>query len=1100
MKGEYAEAAGVLGTTESSGSCRRLLRASCGPGRSDPCSVPSGNRITRRTGHRRASSAALALLPLLLNLEAVAGDPDASAPASSAPFREARALIDAGHYREARDTARGFLSREEATAVDASATAAVLDLLVEASWREGVPSDGLLDSARRAVRIREGLVDGHEGELAASLDNLCAAQRLLGDLGAARQTCERSVAVREQALRPEHPDVADGLNGLALVLIDLGKYADARPVCDRALALREASRDRKPLDVAESLTTLGTLLRWTSDFAGARLAYERALAIREQTLPSDHPLLAQAVHNIGVVRYLGSDNAAARPWIERALAMRTRAFGSEHPETAVSLTSHAALLLATGELPSARSDAEASLRIREQVFGVDHKLTSSIRLLLGRILAEQRELPAAESVFARALESVERTLGSDHPRVADILAEMGVVASLQGDFARASRFGERALTIREKAFGRDDSKVATSLLFLLAPAWAEERYDVVLDRSLRAARIAREHAWNMARHSSEREALRFVEAWRPALEQPVSAIAEPGLPRLPSDATTKVWDEIIRGRALVLDEMAARHRFALDIADAETTALVRSLDDARRRLSVLMAADPEPANPGLFSKRLRLAREDEERSERALALKVSGARDEELQRGVTFQQVAAALPPNAALLAYVQLERWFPPVEGERRSLDSMPHVPSYFALVLRSGGAPVAVALGASAEIDARVRLWRKQVSSAPTEGTSDRRYRSAGKELREVIWDPVARRLSGVDQVFVVAEGTINLVNLATLPIGNDRYLLEEGRLLHYLSAERDLVRLSTIPPPAPATDGLLLFGGPDYDSLNVDRTAVSATRAPSPISDRLQADPDRRDAPTAYRGPRSTCASFSGLTFDPLPGALAEVNEIRALWDAPRTSRPGRSGVVEVFTGSEADESTFKAVAPRHRIVHLATHAFFAADDCGDTSAGAASRSSDKPEMDPAIFEENPLLLAGLAFAGANGRDNPAARRRQDDGVLTAEEIASLDLRGVEWVVLSACGTGIGPIETGEGVMGLRRTFQIAGARSVIMSLWSIDDHSARDWSRRLYGSRLSGRSTTESVRDASLGLLEARRRAGVTTHPFSWGAFVAVGDWR
>ena len=80
-----------------------------------------------------------------------------------------------------------------------------------------------------------------------------------------------------------------------------------------------------------------------------------------------------------------------------------------------------------------------------------------------------------------------------------------------------------------------------------------------------------------------------------------------------------------------------------------------------------------------------------------------------------------------------------------------------------------------------------------------------------------------------------------------------------------------------------------------------------------------------------------------------------------------------------------------------------------------------------------------------------------------------------------------------------MGLRRTFQIAGARSVVMSLWSIDDHSAREWTQQLYGSRLSGRSTAESVRDASLHILEARRRVGVTTHPFWWGAFVAAGDW-
>jgi CHAT domain-containing protein len=580
-----------------------------------------------------------------------------------------------------------------------------------------------------------------------------------------------------------------------------------------------------------------------------------------------------------------------------------------------------------------------------------------------------------------------------------------------------------------------------------------------------------------------------METWRPALDAAVSAIAEPGpLPGLPADATSRVWDEIIRTRALVLDEMAARHRFALDIEDPGTDALVQGLHEARRRLSALMSERPDPVNPDLFSERLRQGREDEERSERALAERISGARDEELQRGVTFEQVAAALPRNAALIAYVRFTRVIPPqtaaVQGQRPP-DPRPGVPSYFALVLRAGASPVALLLGATAEIDARVTRWREEASSMPMDGSATRRYRAAGAKLREAIWDPLVSRLAGAGEVLIVPEGMINLVNFATLPVARDGYLIEQRRLLHYLSAERDLVRLSTRHPQAASAKGLLLFGGPEFD--------------PGPV-DRNPADRGRPDGRAIYRGPTPACASFRDLTFEPLPGAVAEVDRIRALWNASPAARSGGGSEAEVFVGPGADESTFKSVAAGHRIVHLATHAFFTGEGCDGTDAAAPMRAAEKPDPRPALLEENPLLLSGLAFAGANGRNDRAAAGRLDDGVLTAQEIASLDLRGVEWVVLSACGTGIGPIETGEGVMGLRRTFQIAGARSVVMSLWSVDDHSAREWTHRLYGSRLSGRSTAASLRDASLRLLEARRRAGVTTHPFSWGAFVAVGDWK
>lgn len=141
----------------------------------------------------------------------------------------------------------------------------------------------------------------------------------------------------------------------------------------------------------------------------------------------------------------------------------------------------------------------------------------------------------------------------------------------------------------------------------------------------------------------------------------------------------------------------------------------------------------------------------------------------------------------------------------------------------------------------------------------------------------------------------------------------------------------------------------------------------------------------------------------------------------------------------------------------------------------------------------------MLSGLAFAGANRRDQN--KSNENDGILTAEEIASVDLEGVDWAVLSACDTGIGTIKAGEGVFGLRRAFQVAGAKTVIMSLWRVEDESARHWMAGLYHERLvSHKDTRESVRAASLHILRQRRMQHLSTHPFYWGAFVAAGDWH
>jgi CHAT domain-containing protein len=206
---------------------------------------------------------------------------------------------------------------------------------------------------------------------------------------------------------------------------------------------------------------------------------------------------------------------------------------------------------------------------------------------------------------------------------------------------------------------------------------------------------------------------------------------------------------------------------------------------------------------------------------------------------------------------------------------------------------------------------------------------------------------------------------------------------------------------------------------------------------------------------------------------------------------------------LTGSAASETAFKRLAPGRRVLHVATHGFFLGSRC--TSAldagrgiGGLAEAGSAPTPPPEAGE-NPLRLSGVVLAGANHRQH--AGPDEDDGILTAEEIAALDLSGVEWAVLSACDTGVGDIKTGEGVFGLRRAFQVAGVNTLIMSLWSVDDESTREWMTALYDARLHRRlSTAESLRQASLHVLNTRREAGESTHPFYWAAFVAAGDWR
>jgi CHAT domain-containing protein len=353
----------------------------------------------------------------------------------------------------------------------------------------------------------------------------------------------------------------------------------------------------------------------------------------------------------------------------------------------------------------------------------------------------------------------------------------------------------------------------------------------------------------------------------------------------------------------------------------------------------------------------------------------------------------------------------------------------------------------------------------------------------------------LGHVSAVFVVPDAALHLVSLAALPVGVSQYLVETKPLIHYLSTERDLV-----PEQSQQGKGILVVGNPAFDQAG--KLAVASNQQSAPASTATVTKG------TLLRGTRSACGMFQTLHFSPLPGSQQEAENIVALWKQSSAGvgvqtmrgssvQPDSNELLQM-TGSEASPETFEQFSPGKRVLHVATHGFFLEGSC----ESAVQRRLDPSRRDESILPataENPLLLSGLAFAGANRR--ASAKPEETDGILTAEQIAGINLAGVDWAVLSACNTGVGEIKVGEGVFGLRRAFQVAGAKTVIMSLWPVEDETTRQWMATLYREHfLNGKDTGESVRAASLHILRERRAKHQSTHPFYWGAFIAAGDWH
>lgn len=903
----------------------------------------------------------------------------------------------------------------------------------------------------RALALRRGAGEEVPG-IAALLYLSGDLSYLSGDVAAARRTYDEALAVAERVLRPGHPEILSIRRRIAITMWAIGNLTEARQLRQELRLATDAGLPPCHPDRASVRGDLANSLAYDGEYTQARQLYESVLETFEQCLGPTHSLTATVLHNLAnLMREIG-DFAEAERLHRQVVSTWSARLGPNHRYVAIGLDGIAEIRMAQQRYRDARTMYARALAIRKAVYGprdanVGWALGNLARVdaALGNTASALQQIAEAAAIYASSPPS------DDPDRTARLFELRGSIELRAGQTGRARESYGLAFTARTRVLGpahpltaRSQSLAAALDLMVGAP-------EAALAGALHAEQLSRDHLRATMRYLPERQALAYAEARAKGLDVALSAIA--GVRALDP---APVYDALIRSRGVVLDELIERVH---STAGADGDPWLAAVREARQRFADLsLRSLREPVAPGVLDD----ARRQKESAERALADRSAAARAELARGQAGLMDVARALPAGWALVSYARFERADARVIAGQTATS-----PAYGAFVVHSGepGRVIFVPLGAASTIDAIIRSWRAEAMRADGPGRGgERTYQAAGARLRTAVWDPIAPHLSSATQAFIVPDGLLNLVNLAALPIGN-QYLIETGLTLHHLSAERDLL----MEDPVVQSRSALFIGGPAFERTGLPRAAV--------------------------RSQRSGCESLGRGQFPPLPGSLREAREISSLWAS------AASGDAILLSGAAASETTVKASLGGRRVVHLATHGYVLnSAGCGPAVAGTRAVGAVVPADASAsrAILQNPLLLSGLAFAGANsGRSATDA----DDGILTAEEIAGLNLQGTEWAVLSACDTGLGEIRAGEGVFGLRRAFQIAGARTIIMSLWSVDDQATRQWMVALYQARLQRHlSTADAMREASRTILAARRAAGQSTHPFYWAAFVAAGDWR
>jgi CHAT domain-containing protein/Tfp pilus assembly protein PilF len=954
-------------------------------------------------------------------------------------YNESDRLLGKGQFGQAIPLAeRALKLREKALGAEHPDTATSLNNLAELYKDKGdyARAEPLY---RRALAIYEKMLGAEHPNTAILLNNLALLYRITGDYAQAEPLYHRALAILEKTLGAEHPDTATSLNNLAELYRAKGDYAQAEPLYRRALAIREKTRGAEHPETATSLNNLALLYRAKGDYAQAEPFFRRALTIYEKTRGAEHPLTATSLNNLALIYQAKGDYAQAEPLYRRALTIREKKLGAEHPLTANSLNNLAVLYKDKGDYAQAEPFFRRALTIYEKNFGAEHPDTATLLNTLASLYFAKGDYAQAELLYHRALAFREKTLGAEHPDTETSLHNLAELYRAKGDYAQAEPLFRRALAICEKRLGAEHPKTAIVLnnLASLHEAMGDISQAVGL-RSRAQAMEERNLSVNLAT-GSERQKLAYLRTLAGSSHQSVSLHVRSA----PHNSTARdlALTAILRRKGRVLDAMNDNIDSLRRRADPQDRALFDQLKGERARLARLVFGGLQKASPAEYQQAIKRLEESVEKLEAEIGDRSSEFRAQ--SQPVTLAAVQSVIPVDAALVEFFT----YRPFNAKFAKRDEQFGPLRYVAYVLRQQGEARWVELGEARAIDDAVGGLRSALRDSKSADV-----KRLARRVDKLVMQPLQSLLGETRRVFISPDGALNLVPFAALVDEQNRYLVERYSFT-YLTSGRDLLRLRPIAQLAQAP---VIVADPDFGARPADRKAASSTGI--------------LDLTEAY--------------FPPLAATAEEAKVLKAI--LPQAT---------VLTKDQATETALKQVASPS-VLHIATHGFFLADKPEDAAETERQRKLLQQTGDWSSLGgrlENPLLRSGLGLAGANLRKS--GPNQEDDGILTAMEVAGLNLWGTKLVVLSACETGVGEVRTGEGVYGLRRALVLAGAETQVMSLWPVSDRGTRDLMISYYKSLQAGQGRSEAMRQVQLRMLKDPRRK----HPFYWASFIVSGEW-
>ena len=988
-------------------------------------------------------------------------------------------------------------------------------------------------------------------ETATSCNNLAEVLDAQAKHVEAEPFLQQALASWPSALGENHPHKADIYSNLAYNLFVQGKYAEAERHLQQALLIWRRTRGEAHSDTARCYNNLAEVLDAQGKYAEAQPLQQKALTILRVTLGEDDASTAFGFNSLAMNLGAQGKYAEAEPLLRKALTI-LRALDERHPDTAVSYNSLATILEAQGKYADAEPLYQQALEIHCRALGEDHPYTAVYSNNLASNLNAQGKYAGAEPLLQKALR-LRRALGEEHFHTATIYHNLAISLSGQGQYAEAEKLYQKALKIYGRTLGEDhpftagDSHTLAMNLQAQGKSPEAEAMALAAARSYEAARLrASFTGLDRAEFSSKSSPLPLLAA----------ILARRGRDQ---DAWQRWESSLARG---LFDDLAARRRSLTPDERRREEDLVGQLNQLDNQIGALTG--PTVLTKELGQRLVSLQNRRLESQGRLAELKAELVRKYGVAAGAVYDlhRIQTRLPADAALVGWLDLKTM--PQAVDPRG--------DHWACVVRHRGAPRWVRIPGTGPDQAwtpaddqqpgqvRALLGRRDAPPCQSSLSAMAAQRLAPLEpalgarddlpaVRHLIVLP-SPALAGVPVEGMLAarppRAASYLVSYA--PSGTlFAWLQEQDRRQDQAHDRRLLALGDPMPPPldeptpAPPDHGLLVqqvqpgshaeqagiqpgdvllryagaklttrddlqkqlqAGDPKAQSVAIalwrNGATLDRTLAPGPpgvvLNDRpaAQAILAQREADALLRRSR-------GATFERLPGTRREVQALAGLF-----------GQSAIHLGSDASEQTLEALRAKGQlgtfaVIHLATHGQI--DDLAPMNSRLLLAQDRLPDPTAAL----PL-------------DGPIA-----DGLLTAGEVMSAWKLNAELVTLSACQSGLGRQSGGEGFIGFAQAFFLAGSRSLVVSLWEVNDQATSLLMTRFYQNWLGKRpgldrpqSKAEALREAKewlrgldgaevereldpLARGELQRRSGPRpvasrpfAHPHYWAGFILMGD--